>query len=137
MRGDEFVRFAFLAATPAREGELAWKALQRYSDGAEQAWIGPPGSDNPAAVTRVSATVPRENAGGEGTGGEGTAGDGETAPQEAAAGTPTPTAGGESGAADDEPLALVLGIAGLVLGATALVVALRRRPRPGATRDAW
>ena len=49
---DGFVRFAFLASTPEQEGELVWKAVQRYDDGEEAAWIGPPDSDNPAPVTR-------------------------------------------------------------------------------------
>lgn len=131
MGGEAFVRFAFLAATPPREGQIAWKAVQRYSDGVEQAWIGPPGSDNPAAMTRVSAAVPRQNAGGEGTGE-----DGDATPQGAPVVTPTP-AGGETQAGDEEPLSLALGLAGLALGAIALVVALRRGPRTGATRDAW
>ena len=64
---DGFVRFGFLASTPEQEGELVWKAVQRYDDGEEAAWIGPPDSDNPAPVTRVSADAARVNAGGEGS----------------------------------------------------------------------
>ncbi|MEZ5102454.1 MAG: DUF1775 domain-containing protein [Thermoleophilia bacterium] len=60
-----FVRFAFLAATPERPGELRWRALQTYADGTVVRWIGAPGSDEPAAVTVVSADAPRQNAGGE------------------------------------------------------------------------
>jgi uncharacterized protein YcnI len=118
---DGFVRFAFLAATPDREGELVWKAVQRYDDGEEAAWIGPPDSDNPAAVTTVSASAPRQNAGGEGSepaGGEPDAEPAPAAPAAAAAGDD----GGTSGT-----LGLVFGAAGLVLGAAALAVALRRR----------
>lgn len=60
-----FVRFAFLAATPERPGELRWRALQTYADGTVVRWIGPPGSDEPAAVTVVAEDAPRQNAGGE------------------------------------------------------------------------
>jgi LPXTG-motif cell wall-anchored protein len=48
-------RFAFVAATPDRAGDVVWKAVQRYDDGSEAAWIGPRGSDRPAPVTRVGA----------------------------------------------------------------------------------
>jgi uncharacterized protein YcnI len=48
-------RFAFLASTPEHAGDVVWKAVQRYDDGAEAAWIGPPGSDRPAPVTHVGA----------------------------------------------------------------------------------
>ena len=121
---DGFVRFAFLAATPEREGELAWKAVQRYDDGAESAWIGPPDSENPAAVTTISASAPRRNAGGEGEDDE--AGG---APAAAPSARPEPAAatGGDGG--DGGTLGIALGGAGLALGAAALVVALRRRPR--------
>jgi uncharacterized protein YcnI len=120
LASDGFVRFAFLASTPEREGDLTWKAVQRYDDGKEAAWIGPPDSDNPAAVTHVSAAAPRQNAGGEGEG---------SAP---AAGGPEPATPVQESAAGDGgrgTLGIVLGAAGLVLGAAALVVALRRRPR--------
>ena len=118
LASDGFVRFAFLAATPEREGALAWKAVQRYDDGEEAAWIGPPDSDHPAAVTTISASAPRRNAGGEGAGG--------AAP--AAAAPAEPAAVAEDGDGDGT-LGVVLGAGGLVLGAAALAVALRRRPR--------
>jgi uncharacterized protein YcnI len=124
LASDGFVRFAFLAATPEQEGELAWKAVQRYDDGEEAAWIGPPDSDNPAAVTTISADAPRQNAGGEGAG--------ASAPA-AATDAATPAAPGPAPAADDTgdgegTLGIVLGAGGLLLGAAALAVALRRRP---------
>jgi uncharacterized protein YcnI len=123
LASDGFVRFSFLAATPEQEGELVWKAVQRYDDGDEAAWIGPPESDNPAPVTSVSAAAPRQNAGGEG--GEATAeGAAEPAPAAPAAAVTPADDGGSDGT-----IGIVLGGAGLVLGAAALVVALRRRPR--------
>ena len=114
---DGFVRFAVLAGTPEREGDLVWKAVQRYSDGSEAAWIGAPGSENPAPVTRVTAAAAASNAGGEG---------GDTP---AAAATPAPAAAAADDGDGGATVGIVLGAAGLVLGAVALVVALRRRER--------
>jgi uncharacterized protein YcnI len=65
--GDGVGRFAFVAATPERPGDLVWKAVQRYDDGSEAAWIGPPGSERPAPVTRVGATAPARDDGGSAT----------------------------------------------------------------------
>jgi uncharacterized protein YcnI len=112
-----FAEFAFLASTPERPGEISWKAIQTYSDGEETAWIGPPDSEEPASVTQVTADAPRQNAGGEGAGE-----DGATADTTAA-----PTAGSDSGGDDNRDwIAIALGGAGLLLGAVALLVALRR-----------
>lgn len=116
LRSDGFAEFAFLASTPEQPGPVAWKSIQTYADGKETAWIGPPESEEPAAVTEVKADAPRQNAGGEGEDGGGTA-------PTAAAATPT------SSSDDDnrDPLAIVLGAGGLALGAIALFVALRSR----------
>ena len=102
-----FVRFSFLASTPDREGELVWKTVQRYDDGAESEWIGAPGSEEPAPVTRLSASL---------------------APRA------TEAAENEDGGSG---LALVLGAAGLVVAAAALFFALRRRTRPDTRAEAW
>ena len=126
LASDGFVRFAFLAATPEREGQLAWKAVQRYDDGEEAAWIGPPDSDNPAAVTTISASAPRQNAGGEGADASRPR---RRRRRRAPAARRSRMTGDGSGT-----LGIVLGAGGLVLGAAALVVALRRRPRE-ATRE--
>jgi uncharacterized protein YcnI len=122
LASDGFARFAFIATTPEQEGELVWKAVQRYDDGEEAAWIGPPDSDNPAPVTTVSAAADRQNAGGEGD---------EAAPggNEAPAAPAAPAAAASDDGGDSGTLGIVLGAAGLVLGAAALAVALRRRPR--------
>jgi uncharacterized protein YcnI len=120
LASDGFVAFSFLAATPEQEGELVWKAVQRYDDGDEAAWIGPPEADNPAPVTTVSASAARQNAGGEGE-------------QAEAGAEPRPAAATATAATDDGgtsgTLGLVFGAAGLALGAAALVVAVRRRPK--------
>jgi uncharacterized protein YcnI len=118
---DGFVRFAFLASTPEQEGEISWKAVQRYDDGSESAWIEPPDGEFPAAVTTVSASAARQNAGGEGAG----SAEGEATP------APTAAPAAADGADDDEgggsTLAIVLGAAGALMGAAALAVALGRR----------
>jgi uncharacterized protein YcnI len=113
---DGFARFSFLASTPEQEGEIAWKSLQTYDDGTIVRWIGAPDSDNPAAVTRISAGAPRENAGGEGGAAESPQPGATAAPTAAAATAPTD---------DDSPLPLILGLVAVVLAAAALAVALR------------
>jgi uncharacterized protein YcnI len=118
---DGFSRFAFLASTPEDEGEIQWKALQTYDDGHISRWIGAADSENPAAVTTVSASAPRQNAGGEG---------GEAATESEGAATATPSRPSAAPAAapvedDDSPLPLILGIVAVVLSAAALVVSLR------------
>ena len=119
---DGFSRFAFLASTPEQEGEIQWKALQTYDDGHISRWIGAADSENPAAVTTVSASAPRQNAGGDG------------ADEAAAEGGATPTPSRPSAAPasapasdDDSPLPLILGIVAVVFSAAALLVALRPR----------
>jgi uncharacterized protein YcnI len=71
LKPDGFVEFAFLAGTPLEPGELSWKAIQTYDDGTVVRWIGPPGSEEPASVTLVDESAPRQNAGGESAGGGG------------------------------------------------------------------
>jgi uncharacterized protein YcnI len=66
LAADGFVEFSFLAGTPEKPGTLIWKALQTYSDGSVVRWIGAPGSEQPAPVTRIVAGAPKQNAGGEG-----------------------------------------------------------------------
>jgi len=122
---DGFARFSFLASTPEQEGELSWKAIQTYDDGSVSRWIGAADSENPAAVTKVSADAPRQNAGGEGA-------------EDASTGSATATpAGGTTDAApaaatvdddSDSPLPLILSIVAVALAAAAVLLQLRRRP---------
>ncbi|MBS1678536.1 MAG: DUF1775 domain-containing protein [Actinobacteria bacterium] len=113
---DGFVEFSFLAATPARTGSIAWKALQVYDDGEVVRWIGGPGSEDPAPLTTITADAPLQNAGGEGTdaGGAGEPG--------APAASAEPTGGGSDSL--DRGLAIIA----LVIAGAALGLALRRRP---------
>jgi uncharacterized protein YcnI len=131
LASDGFVRFSFLASTPEQEGTIEWKAIQTYDDGSEAAWIEGPNSESPAPVTEISASAPRQNAGGEGA----EAAD-EGAPPADGEATPAPADAEPAAATDDDggsdTLPIVLGAVGVLLGAAALVVALRRRsPLPG------
>ena len=113
---DGFVRFAFLAATPERPGELAWKAIQTYSNGEKVRWIGAPDTEQPAAVTQIRSGIPKQNAGGEvvhdGAGST-------TTPAQ----TPVESGATTSTAAEDDS-ADALEIATLVVAALALAIGL-------------
>ena len=104
-----------------------WKAVQRYDDGEEAAWIGPPDSDHPAPVTVVSEDAARVNAGGEGAEAEPAAGEEDQAAEPASAPPVEVAAGSDDDGGGSAP-AIVLGGIGCALGLAALVVALRRRP---------
>jgi uncharacterized protein YcnI len=118
---DGLAQFQFLASAPEKGDQIVWKALQRYSNGETVRWIGGPDSDNPAAVTKVTKSAARENAGGEGA--ESAPG---TATATATAAAVQTTAAAASGDDDgDSPLPLILSIAALVLAAAALVKAFR------------
>ena len=116
-----FGRFTFLASTPPKAGPIAWKAIQTYSDGQKVRWIGPPDSDEPAAVTRVSKSYPLQNAGGESA-------------KAAATGSPAAPAAAEkaSDSGGDNTPGLILGIAALAVALAALGVSLVSRRRPAA-----
>jgi uncharacterized protein YcnI len=52
-----YAELHFIARNPVRTGTIAWKALQRYSDGSVVRWIGSPSSDTPAPTTRLSESA--------------------------------------------------------------------------------
>ncbi len=112
---DGFVRFAMLASTPPKVGPIAWKAVQRYSDGFESAWIGPPDSENPAPVTLITRAAERENAGGEN----------DSASGSSPSGVEEDRADGDGSGGDLLPI--VLAALAIVLSLAALAIALRRR----------
>ena len=135
---DGFVEFSFLAGTPEEPGEMSWKAIQTYDDGSEVRWVGPPGSEEPAAVTIVDANAPKQNAGGESGGG------GETTPPETEPETtetePTTTEPTETereheaeaaGASSDgeDWVARFLAFIGVACAFAAIAFALLRRPK--------
>jgi hypothetical protein len=54
---DLFAEFRLIARNPILEGDLPWRITQTYSNGETVRWIGPPGSEFPASVTRLSETA--------------------------------------------------------------------------------
>ena len=127
----EFAEFGFSAALPEGEETLEFKAFQTYEGGEVVKWTGAPDSDAPAARVTTYDIGAEEGQGQLGVLASladrveelegGAASDAESPDTEAAADV------------DDEDddqsstLALVLGAAGLALGAIALLVALTRR----------
>jgi uncharacterized protein YcnI len=123
---DGFARFSFLASTPEQEGEISWKAIQTYDDGSVSRWIGGADSENPAAVTKVSADAPRQNAGGEGAEDASESTGSATATPAADTGDPAPATATVDDRTDS-PLALILSIVAVALAAVAVLLQLRRR----------
>ncbi|HEX4344383.1 MAG TPA: DUF1775 domain-containing protein [Solirubrobacteraceae bacterium] len=113
-----YAELHFIARNPVRAGPIAWKALQRYDDGQVVRWIGGEDSDEPAPTTLLSErAVPVDVV----------STDGEALP---AAAPPAAAAAGPSSQAATpgrNGLTLVIAIVGVVLGAAALGVSVRRR----------
>jgi uncharacterized protein YcnI len=126
---DGFVEFAFLAGTPEQPGVIEWKALQTYADGTTVRWIGPPGSEEPAATTEISADAPRQNAGGEGEEAGGGPATTEPATTTTSPGATTVAAAETSSDEGDDGLARGLALLGLVVAIAALALGLLRKPR--------
>lgn len=99
----EFQEFVIQGRTAPEPGPYAWRAWQTYSDGTVVAWTGPSGADNPASVMTVIATGAQTDAHG------------------VTSGQATRNGGGNS------PFVAIAAYGGLLLGAAALVVAMRRR----------
>jgi uncharacterized protein YcnI len=118
--GDGLATFRFLASTPEKPGPISWKALQTYEDGKIVRWIGAPGSENPASVTVVSASAPRENAGGESPG--------TASPPAGTAKPEVATASSDDGDSADW-LARALGIAAILIAAGVVLVLVTRTRR--------
>lgn len=129
LQTDGFARFGFLASTPPREGEIAWKAVQTYEDGTKVRWIEPPDGEQPAAVTMVSKRFPRQDAGGEAPG-EGSSGQPQ-APAEAEAegeGEPEAMAAESEGSDGSDSTARWLAAGALAAALASLALVLLRRP---------
>jgi uncharacterized protein YcnI len=92
-------RFRVVVTAPTTEGVYAFPTIQTYDDGVEAAWIGEPGSDQPAPRLQVGDATTEVEFSGEATPHTDLAPDGT-----AAAPTPTaaPTSGpDDAGGADD------------------------------------
>jgi uncharacterized protein YcnI len=134
---DGFAAFRFLAGTPEKPTTLTWKALQTYDDGTVARWIGAPGSESPAPVTKVLAGAPRQNAGGEGaeasagsaggadagtSGGAAPSGTGATSNDAKAVASAAPSTSSD----DTDWVARGLGIAALLVAVVGVAVVRRR-----------
>ncbi|KZE75106.1 YcnI family protein [Paenibacillus elgii] len=108
----EFGEFYMQGKVADNATAITWKAYQTYKDGSVVEWVGADGSDKPASVTKVNAKPA----------GAGTDSHGNTT---------APAAPAANKAASEAPVAsqtpLYLSIAGVVLGAAALIVSLMRR----------
>jgi uncharacterized protein YcnI len=128
MASDGFTRFGFLASTPPREGEIAWKAVQTYDDGRKVRWIEPPDGEQPAAVTTVSEGAPRQDAGGEAPG-EGSSGEASSGGAEApAASEPEAMAEGSESSDSSDSTARWLAAGALAAALFSLGLIIVRRP---------
>jgi periplasmic copper chaperone A len=112
IRPGEFQEFGVSFRTPDKPGsELAFPAVQTYSNGEVVRWIGPPDADEPAPRVAITEAAP-----------------------EAGAATPAATTApcddaGERGGSDTlSIIALIAGLAGLAIGLVALI---RRGRQPG------
>lgn len=121
-----FQQFVLSVGPVPKAGSILFPAHQTYSDGTTADWVDPTPADgtepaSPAPTLYVLDAVPVADA---------TAGMAMTA-------TPTPNATSDAASASaNDPLAVGLGISGLVLGAIALVVsalAFTRKSRPAGT----
>lgn len=118
-----YAELHFIARNPVKVGPIAWKALQRYSDGEVVRWIGAADADTPAPVTTLSEdAVPVDVVSTHGESEPAASGaTGTTPPKETAAAPET----------GHDTLTLGLAIAGALLGAAALGLGVARRGRRG------
>jgi periplasmic copper chaperone A len=113
----EFDEFGISFQVPDTPGEeLAFPAIQTYSDGEVVRWIGPSDSEEPAPI--ISVTEPTEEEGG----------------QPAASPQPPAASGGAAPGEDEGTsglavVALIVGIAALAAGLGALALVWTRTPR--------
>jgi uncharacterized protein YcnI len=119
----EFQGFPVVIGVPGRAGDvLAFKTVQRYSDGSVVRWIEPADGDHPAPTVNVTAAggFLQDQAGDAGPPAPGTtpAGGSTTTTKPAGRTPPAPATSSSGGASKG------LGIAALVVGALALLVGL-------------
>lgn len=106
----EFVEFNMQGKVEDTAAQITWKAYQTYKNGTVVEWTGAPDAKTPASVTAVKAK-PANGA---------TDSHGNT--------TSSPAGGGTENK-EASSLPLYLSIAGLVLGALALLVALTKKAK--------
>jgi periplasmic copper chaperone A len=117
----EFDEFGFSARVPDAETQLEFPALQTYDSGEVVRWIGPPDSEQPAAlVAAIDLGIDGEA---EGTLAMTAELQGEIDGLEAQLASD----GSSLGNSDDSDLGVILGSIGIALGALALVVSFLAR----------
>ena len=109
IRPGEFQEFGISFQVPDEPGtDLAFPAVQTYSNGEVVRWIGPEDADEPAPRVTVLEAPPEEGAAAE--------------EEPAATATPAPAAAEDDGGSDTLSIvALVVGAAGLLAGGVALI----------------
>jgi uncharacterized protein YcnI len=105
----EFGQFNMQGKVANDAKEISWKAIQTYKDGSTVEWVGAPGSDTPASVTKVSPKP---------TG---------TSTDEHGATAPTTTPHTNTTAAGTSNTSLYTSIAALVASIAALFVSFKKR----------
>jgi periplasmic copper chaperone A len=117
---DHFETFQFIARNPVRTGPIDWKVVQTYTDQTVR-WIGPPGSNSPAARIEISESAPRVDVVNVEEGGS----------EQGDAAQTGATATDDGGEEDDDDgtdwIPIALGAVALVVSVAALIIA-RRRP---------
>ncbi|WP_068504005.1 YcnI family copper-binding membrane protein [Paenibacillus kribbensis] len=139
IQAGQYQRFSFVAQNANQNTEAAWDAFQYYSDGSIVEWTGDEGSNNPHSITKITTEAASEAPAPATDSGHDSAG---TAAGHASTGTaqdstnPAPASNPATEAAPAAPApvssatqttALVLSIIAVVLGATAVGIALKRR----------
>jgi uncharacterized protein YcnI len=117
----EFQEFGVSFRVPETPGEdLVFPAIQTYSNGEVVRWVGAPDSETPAPIVTVLEPAEEEEAAG------GVTGETTAAGEDGAAAAPTSSS--DDGGDGLAIVALILGIAGLAAGLTALGLVWSRSP---------
>jgi|GEM_PF-259119 len=123
IRDGEFQEFEFQGRTHATPGTYAWRVYQTYEDGEVVAWAGASDSNTPASFMEVTAGATTTDA-------HGQVQTSSTPPAETATAAPAlaPSPAEASAAAPaSSPITTAAAWGGLLLGAAALVLSLRRK----------
>ena len=119
---NQYDSFQLIARNPVKQGTLAWKVIQQYTNATDR-WIGPPDSESPAARTTITeSATPVDAINTE----SGAPASGEAGAEGA---TPATAATGSAEDEDSDALPLIIAIAALVAGLAALVLTLAGRRR--------
>lgn len=136
IQAGQYQRFSFVAQNANQNTEAAWNTFQYYSDGSIVEWTGDEGSSTPHSITKIIAEAPPEataHAADSGHDSAGTAADHASTDTAKDSSNPAPASSSATKAAlapassVAQTTALILSIIAVVLGATAVGIALKRR----------